>query len=307
MQLPRAAHFRSIHNAYTTHSQRINNTRAARRPSEPAPASPDDLGHGLVAVLDRHGGRVHAILVLDRPVGPGPHQSLAHLKVPELGRVVERSVPVDVLHVGVDAELLDEGLHEIDVAPKGRLVQGSAARRRLDLVHVRSARLGEVDGGLDGAVHAEVAELAARLVARVLLALGLEGVDLLGAPEAHELGVGDGKVAEEGVVVVGVDLDVALEAGILDEGNVRGEHHQLARLDVLVLELAVPLAGHPLELDEVLVVRVVEFERRVRPGAVEPAAHLVAAPERVAAREGDDVAVVEAHAPEDSAQVVGAL
>jgi hypothetical protein len=143
-----------------------------------------------------------------------------------------------------------------------------------------------------------------------LCAGGLEskalGALLEGDAELKELDNDGAEVLEEGVVVLGVLLDVGLHGLVLNEGNVGGQHHQgLA----LVLELlgAVPLADSPLVAEEQGVVVVGHNGRGEGPGAVEAGAVGVATAEGVGASEGDDLLVVETHAVKDIAQVLGAL
>jgi hypothetical protein len=52
--------------------------------------------------------------------------------------------------------------------------------------------------------------------------------------EMNQLGKGIGKVLEEGIFIFGILLDPLFEFRIINEGNVRRQHHQLASA-VLVL------------------------------------------------------------------------
>jgi hypothetical protein len=142
--------------------------------------------------------------------------------------------------------------------------------------------------------------------------------------ELEEAADDGGEVLEEEVLVRGVRLGVLLERLVLRQDVVRPvpvlvpgmrsvharghsrEHHERARLLVRVLRGAAPLLPDPGLVEQELVVVVRERRGRERPRAVEAGAVRVAAPERVRARERDDLLVVEAHAPEDLAQVVAA-
>lgn len=136
---------------------------------------------------------------------------------------------------------------------------------------------------------------------------GLEGHTLLGLEGNTELEKSHdniGEIVEEGVIVLGVPLDVGLEALVLDQGHVGGQHHKSLGGDILELLGAVPLLVRPLLLHEKLVVVVGEDGRGEGPGARETGAVSVAAAESVGTRESDDLLVVEAHAVEDGAEVL---
>ena len=111
------------------------------------------------------------------------------------------------------------------------------------------------------------------------------------------------KLLEEDPVVLGVPLDVRLEVRVLDERHVGRQHHEGLAARVLVLLRPVPLAPAPLLRQEQAEVIVRHDRGREGPGALEARAVRVAAAQGVRARQGDDLAVVEAHAVEDGAEV----
>ena len=94
-----------------------------------------------------------------------------------------------------------------------------------------------------------------------------------------------------------------LQLPVPDQGHVGGQHHQRLRVRVLVLLRPVPLAPGPLLVEQEAEVLVREHGGTEGPGPVEAGAVGVAAAERVRAGERDELGVVEAHAPEDGAQV----
>mmetsp|Transcript_1363 Transcript_1363/g.2942 ORF Transcript_1363/g.2942 Transcript_1363/m.2942 type:complete len:383 (+) Transcript_1363:270-1418(+) len=247
------------------------------------------------------------LLVLDAQVRPAVHERLRDSLVPELGSVVQRSVPENVLDVGVNLALLEEVRHDVDVPPERGLVQRCAAGGSLELVHVGLAALVDLLQRQQRPVHRQLAELHAEDILGVLGRVGLEGVAVLGAAEAEELGVGDSEVVEEGALVARVHRRVLPELGVGLEGHVGGEHAELAGAHVLELRLPVPLLRPPLLVDEELEVAVVELERRVRPGSVEPAPHLMHASEGVTTRQSHNVLVSQAHAVEDISEMLGSL
>ena len=100
---------------------------------------------------------------------------------------------------------------------------------------------------------------------------GLGGRDV-GAAELGELLEGAGEVGEEAGLVPAVELDVAAEGRVLDERQVRGQHHEVAAVLVLVLQRALPLLGHPLALEQQPKVLVAERRRGAGPRAQVPAA-----------------------------------
>ena len=116
-----------------------------------------------------------------------------------------------------------------------------------------------------------------------------------------------GKVAEKHRFVLCIHLGVLAEPGVALEGHVGGQHHQLSTLNVGILKLSTPLSGHPVELHQVFEIRVVKLEGVVRPRAVKPRPHLVAAAERVTTRESDNLPVPKAHPPKHRAKMVRPL
>jgi hypothetical protein len=135
----------------------------------------------------------------------------------------------------------------------------------------------------------------------------LEGHALLsleGNTELEQLHDDVGEVMHEGVVVLGVLLDVGLEALVLDQSHVGGQHHEGLGGDILELLGAVPLLVSPLLFHEELVVVVGKDGRGEGPGARETGAVGVAAAESVGTGESDDFLVVEAHTVEDGAEML---
>mmetsp|Transcript_91742 Transcript_91742/g.239161 ORF Transcript_91742/g.239161 Transcript_91742/m.239161 type:complete len:377 (+) Transcript_91742:269-1399(+) len=135
-------------------------------------------------------------------------------------------------------------------------------------------------------------------------------VEILGT-QFQQCGKGLGEVLEEHLLVVRVEVDILLEARILQERNVRWKHHELLRRGVAVLGV---LAGLPFDapLFPVRVLEELEIQIVERRGCRSPRAHeargvRVAAPERMSAAEGDNFLVVEPHAGEDAPQVADVL
>ena len=151
-----------------------------------------------------------------------------------------------------------------------------------------SSLFGLIPGGLEGP-------------ALVLRALGK------GNTELKETDNDGREVLEELVVGLGVALDVGLELLVLNEDHVGGQHHEGLGGLVLVLLGAVPLLPLPLLLDQQAEVVVGQDGGGESPGTSEAGAVSVAAAEGVGARQSDNLLVVEAHAVEDVAEVVGAL
>ena len=104
-------------------------------------------------------------------------------------------------------------------------------------------------------------------------------------------------------IILGVPLNMLLEARVLAERHVRRQHHERLAPHILVLLRPVPLLPRPLLAQQQAEIVVRDDGRGEGPGAVEARAVGVAAAEGVRAGEGDDFAVVEAHAVEDGAQV----
>mmetsp|Transcript_70468 Transcript_70468/g.206658 ORF Transcript_70468/g.206658 Transcript_70468/m.206658 type:complete len:245 (+) Transcript_70468:335-1069(+) len=113
------------------------------------------------------------------------------------------------------------------------------------------------------------------------------------------------EVGEEGVLVASIDVDVLLECRVIQQRQVRLQHHGLARtraVPVLRLALARGLL-RPRLAQEVLEVRVVKHERLRSPGALEAGAVGVARANGVSPREGHDALVIEALRVEDLPEV----
>ena len=94
---------------------------------------------------------------------------------------------------------------------------------------------------------------------------------------------------------------------ILHERHVRRQHHQAFRLEILVLLRPIPLLPAPLLVQEQAEIVIGDHGRREGPGPVEPGAVGMAPPQRVRAAQRHNLAVVEAHAPKDRAEVVLSL
>mmetsp|Transcript_25474 Transcript_25474/g.42952 ORF Transcript_25474/g.42952 Transcript_25474/m.42952 type:complete len:427 (+) Transcript_25474:115-1395(+) len=247
-------------------------------------------GSGGLSVFHSHLQGGHAVLVGDGGVGVVIQKSVHHLQVGETSSIVQGSVPSRVLHIQADSALGDEVLHHVVVAPVGSLVQSVAARCRLHFVHISSGLL-ELLHLLNGTVHGILTELRTGC-GRVLTKLGAGGR----AVQRQELGVGGGEVAEEGLLVVRIQTGRLGELGVGAQRHVSGKHHEALGLHVLILEIAIPLAGLPLLVHELHEVVVVEGEGTGGPGAVEAGAGHMAASQGVGTREGHDLGVIEAHA-----------
>mmetsp|Transcript_78734 Transcript_78734/g.205348 ORF Transcript_78734/g.205348 Transcript_78734/m.205348 type:complete len:245 (+) Transcript_78734:317-1051(+) len=131
-------------------------------------------------------------------------------------------------------------------------------------------------------------------------------------PQVEELPNDGTEVLHEGIRILGVKLHVLAELLVLDEHNVRWEHHEVTRW---VLELHRPrprlalvrgLDG-PLVLQELAVVLVTHGRRCPCPRAPEARAICVARAEAMRSAERHDLPVVEAHTVEDVAQVCSCL
>lgn len=138
---------------------------------------------------------------------------------------------------------------------------------------------------------------------RVPLVLGL----LERHTELKERDNGIPKVVEEDIVVIGIQLSVLPEALVLDNLQIRRQHHERLGPDVLELLGAVPLLVLPLLLKQQLEVVVGQGGGAECPGTREARAVRVAAAEGVGAGQSNHGAVVEAHASEDGADVARAL
>jgi hypothetical protein len=153
-----------------------------------------------------------------------------------------------------------------------------------------------------------------------------------GNTQLEQLGDDGGKVLEEEVIVLGILLDEWLELLVLDQSVVRGQHHQglagfvlvlitwLAGVGVACLDRkcdsatviayllgTIPLLPLPGLLQQEAVVVVGEDGWRKGPRAIEAGSVRVATTQSVGTGQSDDFLIVETHAVEDIAQVVGAL
>ena len=90
---------------------------------------------------------------------------------------------------------------------------------------------------------------------------------------------------------------------VLYQCHVRRQHHQTLAPGVLELLRPVPLSEIPLLTQQQTIVIIAHDCRTEAPGSVETATIGVAAAERVGAAQSDNLAVVEAHAAEDGAEV----
>lgn len=136
----------------------------------------------------------------------------------------------------------------------------------------------------------------------------LDGVAELALPaELAELLESGSEVVEEDILAGGVLLNEGLEAGILDEDQVSGKHHEGTRgvLELLGVGLGGPEALRLGQEGEVLVG---EGQGASSPGTIEARAVGVATADSVSTREGNDLLVVEAHlGGEDPTEVVASL
>mmetsp|Transcript_10887 Transcript_10887/g.29279 ORF Transcript_10887/g.29279 Transcript_10887/m.29279 type:complete len:388 (+) Transcript_10887:260-1423(+) len=120
------------------------------------------------------------------------------------------------------------------------------------------------------------------------------------------------KVLQERILVFGILLNVLAELLVLDEDDVRRQHHEVT-CGVLELQRALPrlaLVGRldgPRVLDELAVVLVAHCGRGARPRTPETGAVRVARAESVRTAQGHDLPIVEAHAVENVTQVRGRL
>lgn len=122
-------------------------------------------------------------------------------------------------------------------------------------------------------------------------------------PQLQKLNHNIPKLPKENPIVGRIPLHMLLKQRILNQRHIRRQHHQALALNILKLLGAIPLLIRPLLAQQEAEVVVRHHDRGEGPGAVEAGAVGVAAAEGVGAAEGDDLAVVEAHAAEDGAQV----
>ena len=112
-----------------------------------------------------------------------------------------------------------------------------------------------------------------------------------------------GKFGKEKVVISSILLHPLLKLLVLHQRVVGGQHHQRLGLFVLVLLGAVPLTNVPLLVEEQLEKVIGKVGGGEGPGAIIARVLGVAAAETVSTNQGNHLAVVEAHAAKDVANV----
>ena len=122
-------------------------------------------------------------------------------------------------------------------------------------------------------------------------------------PQLKQLDNDVAELFEEDAIILGVPLNMLLETRVLDERHVGRQHHERLAAHILILLRSVPLPPRPLLPQQQPEIVVRDDGRGEGPGAIEAGAVGVAAAEGVGAGQGDDFAVVEAHAVEDGAEV----
>lgn len=142
-------------------------------------------------------------------------------------------------------------------------------------------------------LHQKVNLLLGGLEDESVLGLALEGHTLL-----KQLDIYLGELLEESIVVLGIALNVGLEALVLDQRNVGGQHHQCRGGLVGELSRAVPLALVPLLLDKEAEELIAEDSWAEVPRTVKARAIGVCPAQGVCADQSDHLAVVEAHTSE---------
>ena len=145
-----------------------------------------------------------------------------------------------------------------------------------------------------------------------LLLRGLEDetvlrLDLEGDTQLKELDKDIRELLEEDITVLGIALDMGLEALVLDQSHISGQHHQSGSGLVSELSWAIPLLVAPLLLNKEAEELVAEDSRAEVPGAIEAGTVSVAAAEGVSTAKCNHLTVVEAHATKDVADVTRAL
>lgn len=133
------------------------------------------------------------------------------------------------------------------------------------------------------------------------------GLDLERNTVLKKLDIDVRELLEEDIGILGIALDVRLEALVLDQGNITGQHHQGTSSLVGVLDRAVPLALVPLLLNEQTEELVAEDGRAEIPRSFETGAVGVGTAQSVSSDQSDHLAVIEAHAAEDITDVTVAL
>lgn len=145
-----------------------------------------------------------------------------------------------------------------------------------------------------------------------LLLRGLEDKAILrldseGHTELKELDKDIRELLEKDIAVLGIAVDVGLEALVLNESHISGQHHESGSGLVSELSRAVPLLVAPLLLDKETEELVAENSRAEVPRAVEAGAVGVAATQSVSTAQCNHLTVIEAHATKDITDVTGAL
>lgn len=143
----------------------------------------------------------------------------------------------------------------------------------------------------------------------ISLRAGLEGPAVLRlGGERHtkleQLDKGVGEVLEESVTVLSVTLHVLPEFLVLHEGNVGRKHHQGLGGVVSVLGRTVPLSPRPLLLKQESEELVGEDRGAEVPRTLVTRAVPVCTTQGVGTDEGDHLAVIEAHASENVADML---
>lgn len=142
---------------------------------------------------------------------------------------------------------------------------------------------------------------------QALLLRGLEDKALLGLEgnaELQKLDVDIGELLEEGILVLGVTVNVLAEDLVLDESNIGGQHHQGGGGLVGELSRAIPLALTPLLVDEQLEIIVGEDRGAEVPRSLVARSVGVRTAQGVSTGQGHHLTVIKAHAAEDGADVV---
>lgn len=162
--------------------------------------------------------------------------------------------------------------------------------------------------GAAGRINQRCIYIAAVVRRTLHLLRGLEDPAILrlageGNTELEQLDERLRELLEEGVLVLGIAIDMLLELLVLDQGEIRRQHHQA--LGGLVGELhgPVPLLLLPLLVDQQLEEVVGEDGGAEIPGAVVARAVGVSAAKSVSAAQRDDLAVVKSHAVKDVTDV----
>ena len=122
-------------------------------------------------------------------------------------------------------------------------------------------------------------------------------------PKLQQLHNDIAELLKEDLTIPRISLNMLLEALVPDERHIRRQHHQRLSL-VLILLRPIPILPPPLLVHQQPEILVRDRRRAKAPRTLEAAAVLVAAADGVCAAQSHDLAVVEAHAVEDGAQVI---